>query len=617
METILKSCESKITREAIHHIPKSNYSYGYDKDTLHLRIKTKKGEIDKAELRIGDPYEWNEGGCDGGNMNGPGGIWTGGKTYPMRKEVETEYFDHWIAEFKPPKKRSRYAFILESKNEKILFTEKRIHQLGGEDDENILGRISDFYCFPYLNNIDVPKSPKWARETVWYQIFPDRFNNGDPSINPENVMPWGTEPTSHNFMGGDLRGIIEKLDYFVELGINGLYFCPIFKATQNHRYDTIDYMEIDQALGTKEDFKELVEKAHKRGMKIMLDAVFNHMGYFSPEWQDVVLNGENSKYKDWFHINKFPVVDRTFEKLDGRNLNYETFGRTALMPKLNTENKEVVEYLLNVAEYWSKDMNIDAWRLDVCNEVDHVFWRKFRERVLSVNPETYILGEVWHDGLPWLMGDQFDAVMNYPLGDAIKDYFVTRYIDTEKFKFMVNQILVNYPMQVAESTFNLLDSHDTPRILTVANGNKDKVKLSFLFMFTQVGSPCIYYGTEFAMEGNQGMGQEFHRRCMIWDESKQDKDMFDFIKRLISIKKEYKQFASVDIDWVQAKEDSDILIYRKENITIIMNNSDKKSEIELPEYLKNTKVKELFNLTQLQLENNLNLNKYEFKVILK
>lgn len=261
-------------------------------------------------------------------------------------------------------------------------------------------------------------------------------------------------------------------------------------------------------------------------------------------------------------------------------------------------------------------MNIDAWRLDVCNEVDHVFWRKFRERVLLANPETYILGEVWHDGLPWLMGDQFDAVMNYPLGDAIKDYFITNYIDAEKFKYMINQISVNYPIQVVESTFNLLDSHDTPRILTVANGNKDKVKLAFLFMFTQVGAPCIYYGTEVGMEGNQGMGQEFHRRCMIWDESKQDKEMFKFMQRLISIKKEYKQFSSVNIDWIQAKKDGDTLIYRKENITIIINNSNEKAEVKLPEYLKNSKGKDLFKLENVELTDKLNLNAYEFKVIL-
>lgn len=605
----------KITREAIHHIPKSNYSYGYDKDTLHLRIKTKKGEVKNAFLRIGDPYDWSVGGCDGGNMNSTGSGWIGGKSYPMRKEVETEYFDHWIAEFKPPKKRSRYAFILEGEEETILYTEKRVHILDGKTDESKLCRISDFYCFPYLNAIDVAKAPSWAKDIVWYQIFPDRFCNGDTSIDPKGVQPWGTEPTGDNFMGGDLRGVINKLDYLNDLGITGLYFCPIFKATTNHRYDTIDYLQIDEALGDKEVFKELVEEAHKRGMKIMLDAVFNHLGYFSPQWQDIVENGEKSKYKDWFHINKFPAVDKPLEELDGRYLNYETFGRTPLMPKLNTENPEVVEYLLNVAKFWSGEMNIDAWRLDVCNEVDHVFWRKFRECVLKVNPETYILGEVWHDGLPWLMGDQFDSVMNYPLSDAIRDYFCTNEINGQEFKYLVNQIIVNYPMQVIESTFNLLDSHDTPRILTVADGNKEKIKLALLFMFTQVGAPCLYYGTEVGMEGNQGMGQELHRRCMIWDEDKQDREMFEFTKKIINIKKEYPDFKEAETKWILAEDDCKVLIYKRGRITVIMNNSNEHTKVILNEDLKNKNVLNVLENQEIELLETLEMNPYGYLVI--
>lgn len=605
----------KITREAIHHTPKSNYSYGYDKDTLHLRIKTKKGEVKNAKLRIGDPYEWSEGGCDGGNMNGAGSGWTGGTTVTMIKEVETEYFDHWIAEFNPPKKRSRYAFILEGEEETILFTEKRIHVLDGKNDGEKLCKIGDFFCFPYLNDIDVPKAPDWAKDTIWYQIFPDRFCNGDSTINPENVKPWGTEPTGDNFMGGDLQGVIDKLDYLQELGITGLYFCPIFKATTNHRYDTIDYLQIDPTLGTKETFKTLVEESHKRGMKIMLDAVFNHLGYFSPQWQDVIENGEKSKYKDWFYINKFPVVNKPLEELDGRYLNYEVFGRTALMPKINTENEEVVEYLLSVAEFWSGEMNIDAWRLDVCNEVDHVFWRKFRQKVLSVNPETYILGEVWHDGLPWLMGDQFDSVMNYPLSDAIKEFFITEEINAEQFKYMVNQITVSYPMQIIESTFNLLDSHDTPRILTVANLNKDKVKQALLFMFTQVGAPCIYYGTEFSMEGNQGMGQELHRRCMVWDEDKQDIEMYNFIRKIINLKKKYKQFKEVNNEWIVANKDSKVLVYKRGDITVIMNTSKNKITEKLPSYLCNNNVYDIMKEENIDLKEYIELNSYEYLII--
>ena len=608
---------SKITREAIHHIAQSNYSYGYDNETLHLRVRTKKGEVNKVEIRIGDPYIWDEGGCDGGNMNATGGRWTGGKSYPMRKECETKYFDHWIVYYKPLTKRSRYGFILYGDEETLLCTEKRIEELDGKYDEEKLSAIGNFYCFPYLNAIDVAKTPQWVKDTVWYQIFPDRFCNGDKSIDPENVEPWGTEPTRDNFMGGDLQGVLDKLDYLCDLGINGLYFCPVFEATENHRYETIDYFKVDPALGGNEVFKKLVSEAHKRGMKIMLDAVFNHIGYFSPKWQDVLKNNEKSRYKDWFCIKKFPVLENGLENVDGNNLNYETFGRIATMPKLNTENPDVVEYLLKVAKFWVEEMDIDGWRLDVCNEVDHVFWRKFREVVKETNKEVYILGEVWHDGLPWLMGDQFDAVMNYPVTDAVKEYFCLNQSNPEDFKYMIEANKVSYLRQIGETIFNLLDSHDTPRILTVAGGNKNKMKLAYLFMFTQAGSPCIYYGDEVGMEGNQGMGMEFHRRCMIWDENKQDKDMLKFMKQIIKIRKENKELNLLDNNWIRANRDENILIYSKKNIFIIMNNSDKEEKVFLPKEIKNNKVKDLFEEKIESLKEDVELKPFAFRVYKK
>lgn len=604
---------SKITKEAIHHIVKSNYSYGYDCDTLHLRIKTKKGEVKKASLRIGDPYIWAVGGCDGGNMNATGGGWIGGETYSMKKEGESTYFDHWIAEYRPLSKRSRYAFILEGEEEKILFSEKKIEILKGDGDEEKLCAIGNFFCFPYLNSIDVAKTPTWVKDTVWYQIFPDRFCNGDKSIDPKGVEPWGTEPTKDNFMGGDLKGVLDKLDYLCDLGINGLYFCPIFEASENHRYETIDYFKVDKALGGNETFKLLVKEAHKRGMKIMLDAVFNHVGYLSPMWQDVLKNKEKSRYKDWFCIREFPIFKNGVEDLTWENLNYETFGRIATMPKLNTENNEVSDYLLKVAKFWVEEMEIDAWRLDVANEVDHVFWRKFRETIKNYNKEVYILGEVWHDALPWLMGDQFDAVMNYPLTEAIKDYFCLNNCSKEEFKYRVEENKFSYLRQIGESIFNLLDSHDTPRILTVAKGNKSKMKLSYVFMFTQAGSPCIYYGDEIAMEGNQGMGMELHRRCMIWDEEKQDKEMLKFMKKIIKIRKENKAFNLLDNNWIN-NSDKEVLIYSKENIFVIINNSEKEKYIKLPRELKNKGVLDLYSENIEDLGEEIFLENYSFKI---
>lgn len=597
-----------ITREAIFHLPKSNYSYGYDRDTLHIRLRTKKGEVEKVTLRIGDPYIWSEGGPSGGNLTEIGSHWSGGENVPMKKETETDLFDYWFVAYKPKQKRSRYAFIVENQQEKLLFGEKRIEVLDGINDEIKLIAIGNFFCFPYLTGADVGVTPKWVKDTVWYQFFPDRFHNGDPSINPEGVEPWGSKPTMSNFNGGDLQGIIDKLDYLQDLGINGLYFCPIFKATTNHRYDTVDYMQICPYLGTDDTFHTLVKEAHKRGMKIMIDAVYNHLGYYSPQWQDVVKNGEKSKFKDWFHIHKFPLRE-------GNVLNYETFGDVAEMPKVNTENPEVFEFLLEVGRYWVREFDIDAWRLDVANEVDHVFWREFRKQLRAIKEDVFILGEIWHDSLPWLMGDQFDAVMNYPLTDAITEFFCKDELSASEFMYAVNKIKVAYPLQMNEVTFNLLDSHDTSRIISVAGGNKEKAKLAYLFMFTQAGSPCIYYGGEVGMEGIKEMGSEDHRQCMIWDEEKQDRDFFAFIQRLIAVRKEIPALKSTENEWIVADDATNSIILKKEDVTIIINNTAEAKEIALPSYLQQTKAINVFTKQELLLNNTITLPAYGFSIL--
>lgn len=612
--------QRRISREAIFHLPKSNYSYGYDKDTLHIRVRTKKGEVDSAILRAGDPYIWEKGGANGGNLNEAGTVWSSAENILMTKEAETEYFDYWFTEYKPKYRRSRYAFILKNEDELLLVTERKIFDLTEKqlaDNSGALSNPGMFFNFPYLNGIDVAEVPKWAKDTIWYQIFPDRFAKGDSSIDSEDVEVWGEEPSASGFMGGDLQGVINNLDYLQKLGVNGLYLCPIFLAKSNHRYDTIDYMEVDPRLGTKENFRKLVAEAHKRGMKIMLDAVFNHSGFFFNRWQDVLEHEENSRYRDWFCINKFPVKECLIsDTIDGKHLNYETFGTVFSMPKLNTENPEVKEYLLEVGRYWVREFDIDAWRIDVANEVDHVFWREFRKEVKNVKKEVYIQGEIWHNSLPWLMGDQFDAVMNYPLTDAINGFFCEDKLNAEEFKSIVNEVQVSYPRQITEVNFNLLDSHDTTRILSIAEGNKNKVKLAYLFMLTQPGSPCIYYGDEIGMNSGTLEHKKSNRGCMIWDEEKQDRDMFEFVKRLIELRKEFSDFKVLDLEWMEANEETGVVSFRKGDITVIINNSNSKQNINLPPTLANTKAVELFKREELLLKEQLVLEAYDF-VILK
>ncbi len=397
-----------ITRSSLTHLAKSADSYAYDDQTLHIRFRSAKGEVDKVTLWIGDPYTWAEGGLDGGNLGGSDAHgWIGGTEVPMLREGCSEHHDHWFASYVPPKKRARYGFILHGKDgEKLLFGEKHCVDIREVLQAEVeLSNLSNFFCFPYINPVDVLKTPTWVRDTVWYQIFPERFYNGRPDISPTGVEPWGNQPTSRNFMGGDLWGVIEKLDYLQELGVNGLYFCPIFTAPANHKYDTVDYYNVDPHFGGNEAFRALVREAHQRGMKVMLDAVFNHIGHQSPLWLDVVEKGEKSPYADWFWIKRFPVYpEKPRSEWDYSNLNYETFANVAEMPKLKTENPACRAYLLDVARHWLEEFDIDGWRLDVANEVDHEFWRDFRRLVKSIKPDCYILGEIWHEGIPWLRG---------------------------------------------------------------------------------------------------------------------------------------------------------------------------------------------------------------------
>ncbi|RSK26395.1 alpha-glycosidase [Bacillus sp. HMF5848] len=551
-------------KEAIYHRPKNNFAYAYDKETLHIRIRTKKNDVDTVNLIHGDPYEWAD------------GSWQY-ETAPMSKTGQDGLYDYWFIAIKPPYRRLRYGFELISGDETAVLTEKGFYDEVPNDD------TAYFYCFPYINPVDVFQAPEWAKDVVWYQIFPERFGNGDKSNDPEGALEWGSaDPTPQNFFGGDFQGVIDNIDYLVDLGVTGLYFTPIFKAYSNHKYDTIDYMEIDPQFGDKEKLKELVQVCHDRGLKVMLDAVFNHSGYYFPQFQDVLEKGENSPYTNWFHLWDFPIQTEP-------RPNYDTFAFEKNMPKLNTENPEVRDYLLEVGRYWVREFNIDGWRLDVANEVDHAFWRDFRKAVKEVRDDVYILGEIWHDSMPWLQGDQFDAVMNYPFTNGALRFFAKDDIRAEKFSNIITEVLHSYPVNVNEVQFNLLDSHDTPRILTLCGNSKEKVKLLYVFQLSFLGAPCIYYGDEIGMAGGQDPGC---RACMIWEEEHQDRDMFYHTQKLLKLRKEEPAFGNRGtFEFVEANDELNYVVYRKnyeqDSIYFVLNNSDRDIEATLPLDVKN------------------------------
>lgn len=582
-------------KEAIYHRPRNNFAYAVDEDTLQIMLQTKKDDVDEVKLVYGDPYVWKD------------GKWIS-KEITMEKSGSTELFDYWTVRVSPEYRRMRYGFRCIAGNESIYYTEKGyFHELPAE--------IGNYFCFPYLHTADMFQTPEWVKDTVWYQIFPERFANGDPSLNPEGTLPWGSsEPTQTSFFGGDLQGIIDHLDYLVDLGINGIYLTPIFKAHSNHKYDTIDYTEIDPQFGDKETFHKFVLECHKRGIRVMLDAVFNHSGYYFPPFQDVLKNQKHSKYKDWFHIRSFPVKSEPFPT-------YDAFGFVGSMPKLNTKNPETKKYLLDVARYWVEEFDIDGWRLDVANEVDHAFWRDFRKTIKEIKPDVYILGEIWHDSMPWLQGDQFDAVMNYPFTDAVVNYFAKQQLSASEFSHMITEVLHMYPANVNEVAFNLLGSHDTPRILTLAGGRPERVKLAYLFQLTFLGTPCIYYGDEIGMSGGNDPGC---RACMIWDEDRQNRKLFSFIKSLINLRKSDDIFANhARFRFLKADDDANTIIYEKYNQTkrvlFIINNGNEDinmaldSQSDAIEYIKE---KDTFKKTYIPAESlsAITVRSYDFRI---
>lgn len=508
---------------ALFHRSLDNWCYPLDSTTLHIRLQTAADDVDFVELVAGDPFEWRD------------RQWVK-TTSRLKKAGSDGLHDFWETTYQPPFKRTKYYFVVHGKSatDVWIFGERGI--LPASETNQEFHRNA--FVFPYINEIDLYRAPNWVSGVVWYQIFPERFRNGDPTLNPSGVLPWSRGPvTNKEFYGGDLRGIFEKLDHLADLGVRGVYLTPVFTSPSVHKYDTTDYLSIDPAFGTEEDLKTLVTEAHRRGIRILLDAVFNHSGTRFFAWQDVLQHGRQSRYAGWFHITDWLQLDRfrADPALPGGPHGYETFSFARGMPKLNTALPEVRDYFIGVALHWIRLAGIDGWRLDVSNEIDQEFWRAFRKAVKAEAPEAYIVGEIWHDSQRWLRGDQYDAVMNYRYGNAVSDFVLgtNRMASAADFARTIDGIDAGYTLPVLRSAFNVLDSHDTDRFITRCGGDKARARLGWLLLFLLRGAPCVYYGSEVGMEGGHDPD---NRRCMLWDEKDQDLDQYAFLKALIGLR---------------------------------------------------------------------------------
>ncbi len=364
--------------------------------------------------------------------------------------------------------------------------------------------------------------PTWVQDAIFYQIFPDRFFNGNSKNDPAGTVPWDTLPSRENFFGGDLAGINQRLAYLEDLGINAIYLNPIFKASTNHKYDISDYYKTDPGFGTNEEFRILVQDAHKRGIRIILDGVFNHSGIGLKQFSDLKHKGESSSYKNWFSVESFPIQETP--------PSYQTCGDTWYLPKLNLHNPEVEKYILEVAQYWIREYDIDGWRLDTPWKVSLDFWREFRKKVKSSKPDAYVLGEVWRWPEVWLDGTTCDGVMNYPLRNYILDYCLWDHMDAEDFHFEVSNLLKTQG-NTAPYNLSILGSHDTPRFRTLSKDNLQKQILGLLIQFTFPGSPMVYYGDEVGLFGDNDPDC---RRAMPWDQAYWHKPIVDIHRKLIN-----------------------------------------------------------------------------------
>lgn len=438
-----------------------------------------------------------------------------------------------------------------------------------------------------------PITPEWVRDSVFYQIFPDRFSKSLSVPKPSGLAEWGSPPTRDGYQGGDLVGVAEKLDYLQDLGVNAVYFTPIFQSASNHRYHTHDYEKVDPMLGGNPALRRLLDEAHRRGMRVVLDGVFNHAsrGFF--QFHDILENGPDSAYLDWFHVHSYPLFAYDSEK----SHSYASWAGLPALPKFNVKTPAVREFLWGVGTQWV-DFGIDGWRLDVAGEIeDDDFWREFRNRVKRANPEAYIVGEVWVDSRHWLQGDMWDAVLNYIFTRACIAFFIGDEVDEEELKRTVlhppgtagaeqfaqaiEVLRLIYHPNVSAVMLNLLDSHDMTRFITLARGDWSALRLATLFQMTYPGAPSLYYGDEIGLEGRHDPD---NRRAFPWDESRWNMDLLHDFQKMIALRHQHKALRRGAFETLHAREDVHVhqCLLDDDRVIVALNASKATRRVDVP-----------------------------------
>ncbi len=545
-------------KAAILHYMEQNFCFVNETGDYVFRIRTKQDDLDKVIFHCRDKsstvFEINE-----------------QKSIEMEKVASDGIVDYYEVTMPLKVTCLRYFFELIDKFGQKLFYGK--YEFYEKKPVNI---SQMFDCPVKSKEEDRFLVPLWAKGKTIYQIFPDRFAS-DKTVDEKL---WYEAPVKdfRSKYGGNLRGIIEKLDYIKDLGADILYLTPIFLANSNHKYDTIDYFAVDSEFGTKEDLKELVDKAHRLNMYVILDGVFNHTSTNFFAFEDLKKNGESSLYKDWYYPLSFPLKSPF-----GKKPNYLCFGYYGGMPKLNTSNVEVQEYIFKVVSYWILECGIDGWRLDVGDEISHNFWKKFRQRVKAVKEDALIVGENWFYAPSYLQGDEWDSLMNYHFRDAMLGFIAEGTLSASQFANKLECMRGSLHSEAYDVLWNLIDCHDTPRFLKLVKNCKSKQRLAVSIQLLSHGCPMIYYGDEVGMTGGNDPDC---RRGMLWKEEKQDLKLLSYYKKLLALRKSEPCITKGKQSFLRADDENQIVIEKRtlndREIVILYHNG--KQKVELKDY---------------------------------
>ena len=553
-----------MNKSAILHIPMSQYAYGTDEDHVTIRLRTAKDDIKRCWLHFGDracrltPVIFTEA--------------------EMHVVASCELFDYYEVKLVHPYKRLCYYFRLESETEETYY-------YGDCFSAKLVDDRSEYYQLPFNHRADIVRPPEWAKDAVIYNIFPDSFATGKTYISGRPTKSTFEGNVVRGKLGGCLKGITENVDYLKKLGVNAIYINPIFAAGEYHKYDLLDYFHIDPCFGTNEDFKELVDTFHANGIRVIIDGVFNHCGWHFPAFEDVVQKGEVSDKKDWFYGLQFPVIRPEDPE---EYPNYECFGYERMMPKFDTANPEVADFICKVGRYWVEEFHTDGWRLDVASEINDALWRRFYREVKEVNPEAILIGEVWETANHWLDGTIFDSTMNYDFRKHCKRFFGEESISSAAFDGRVTNMRMRYREQTVFAQLNLLDSHDVSRFRSLCQ-DEESFRLAVIFQMTFPGMPSVFYGDE---AGLTGIREEEYRQPMPWDTLDESSPLFLLYQNAIALRKRERTLRRGEYRTLLAEPGSRVYGYERyleeedgsrESIRIFLNMEEE--NVPLPEEL--------------------------------